>query len=647
MRTLIQVILAIAAVIIIPTIGLLIYLSLADLSVHKEYFEDEISEGLGHQVSIGGLFDLQVGGQIVFTAENVSASNPEWAENDNYLNAERIHIVIDAWSMTGDSIEIDEIDLVGVNLNLHEDDAGRGNWEPNLTEMQTVAVEYEDDDDISVVLHKLTMASVGVAFEKAGNAAQELTIDSLQVNRDANGSTSVQSVGAYTDGTLTIPFNTAGAINLDTANLQISDTTIGIVNDSLVVDGSVGFGGTSNLNIAAEGPDLSALGDTFGVNGLPGQAYRLTAHLLVDPNTIALDDLKFAIGEGEINGSLAVELSQGKPHLFANLNSPLLDLRVPESATDDAENANSDVNEVGAESTMIFGDEPLAVSWLDSVNINAEASITRIFLPDDQLENFSLSVALDDGALTIEPLRFDSGDGDFSATLDLRPSQEKYSLSVAAEMNDLRFGALAVEGQAPESIPPLNLGIKIDGEGTTIHEIMSSSNGNLSGRQGQGQINMQAAGVLFSDLVTSILRTLNPLAETESVTNLECGVYEVNIVNGVATIEQMALQTERLTIVSSGNIDFSTEVIDMTLGTKTREGLGVSLGGVVNSFLKVGGTLNDPSMGVDAAGSATTTGAAVATGGLSLLARGLWDRVSAEADICAQPEASESGDAAK
>jgi hypothetical protein len=44
--------------------------------------------------------------------------------------------------------------------------------------------------------------------------------------------------------------------------------------------------------------------------------------------------------------------------------------------------------------------------------------------------------------------------------------------------------------------------------------------------------------------------------------------------------------------------------------------------------------LRSPSIAIDAMSSVTTTGAAVATGGLSLLARGLWDRLSAEADIC-------------
>jgi hypothetical protein len=41
-----------------------------------------------------------------------------------------------------------------------------------------------------------------------------------------------------------------------------------------------------------------------------------------------------------------------------------------------------------------------------------------------------------------------------------------------------------------------------------------------------------------------------------------------------------------------------------------------------------------PKLEIDTASSVTTAGAAVATGGLSLLARGLWDRVSAQKDIC-------------
>jgi hypothetical protein len=44
--------------------------------------------------------------------------------------------------------------------------------------------------------------------------------------------------------------------------------------------------------------------------------------------------------------------------------------------------------------------------------------------------------------------------------------------------------------------------------------------------------------------------------------------------------------------------------------------------------------LRAPKIVVDVGKTAATTGAAVATGGLSLLARGLWNRLSAETSIC-------------
>ena len=125
-------------------------------------------------------------------------------------------------------------------------------------------------------------------------------------------------------------------------------------------------------------------------------------------------------------------------------------------------------------------------------------------------------------------------------------------------------------------------------------------------------------------------------SETEEYANLECSIIEVRIEDGIATVEEMAAQLDKLKIIGRGEIDLDTEQLDMTMRTKTREGFGVSIGGVVNSFLAIGGTLSEPALNVDPAGSVTTAGAAVATGGMSVLAKSLWDRLSAEVDICSE-----------
>jgi hypothetical protein len=124
------------------------------------------------------------------------------------------------------------------------------------------------------------------------------------------------------------------------------------------------------------------------------------------------------------------------------------------------------------------------------------------------------------------------------------------------------------------------------------------------------------------------------MSKTQNYNNLECAIYRANINDGVLTIDNLAAQTDRLTLIASGNVNFQNEQLNVTLRTKTREGFGVSLGGVANSFVRLGGSLQNPRIQLDPASTVTTTGVAVATGGLSLLAKGLWDRVSAEADMC-------------
>ena len=70
-----------------------------------------------------------------------------------------------------------------------------------------------------------------------------------------------------------------------------------------------------------------------------------------------------------------------------------------------------------------------------------------------------------------------------------------------------------------------------------------------------------------------------------------------------------------------------------------REGIGLNLGKVVQ-LVKIGGTLREPKLVADASGVVSTglsAGAAVATGGLSLIAEGLLERALKGGDICAAP----------
>ena len=635
MQILIRVVISILAIVAVAAIGLIAYLNLADLSAYETDVEEGLSDVLGHQVEIEGPFNLTFGRQLRLTAENLALTNPDWPGAGEYLRVGRLHLDIDTWSLLDGPLTVNLLDLDNIRATLEKSASGEANWTP--APVQVDADEGTSDDSLALIINKLDADTVTASLSIDGGAPQQLDIDVLRLLRGADGRTAVSGELTISAGEFSLPLQIDTTFKLDNARVTIGELGLDSTGISADLSGWLEPGGAApggTLSTSIEGPDLAAFAASLGAGGLPEEAFAVSFDTVLQPGGVEIHDLIARIGDGLLNGSMAVETSGERPSVVANLHAPKLDLRSA-AATDDGADETSRQSD---EPARLFSDEPLASSSLRALDLEAEVFFQELLLNADRWSDVNAKVTLRDGSLAIEPFGLNSGDGQLNGRVSLQPQGQGYVLEAEILASNFRFGALATDEGGLDAIPPLALEANLAGTGDSIHAIMSTANGRLSGRQERGQLNMQAAGFLFSDLVTSVLRTINPLADSDPITTLECGVYEIEIVDGIATIDELALQTQKLTIVSSGTVDFETEQIDMALRTKTREGLGVSVGGVVNSFLKIGGTLREPSVGVDAAGSVTTTGAAVATGGLSLLARGLWDRVSAEADICARED---------
>ena len=67
---------------------------------------------------------------------------------------------------------------------------------------------------------------------------------------------------------------------------------------------------------------------------------------------------------------------------------------------------------------------------------------------------------------------------------------------------------------------------------------------------------------------------------------------------------------------------------------KPRRGVGLSASALTNSYIKLGGTLSEPSLTIKPLQAVTATTAAVATAGLSILAKGFWDRFTSGKRSC-------------
>jgi hypothetical protein len=96
------------------------------------------------------------------------------------------------------------------------------------------------------------------------------------------------------------------------------------------------------------------------------------------------------------------------------------------------------------------------------------------------------------------------------------------------------------------------------------------------------------------------------------------------------------VRTDKVSVTGIGGIDLATEEIDLSWRVKERNITKISAGELVNSYIKLGGTLASPSVELKPLEALTSVGAAVATGGLTTVSKGVWNRLTAGEKVCAR-----------
>ena len=215
-------------------------------------------------------------------------------------------------------------------------------------------------------------------------------------------------------------------------------------------------------------------------------------------------------------------------------------------------------------------------------------------------------------------------------------SGSKPKLHFELSGKDVRLGLAGAPGQDPSTYPPIAHKLTLNGVGATRRELVSSLDGQVLTYMGSGQLASAGMDLLFSDFLTQLFNTLNPFAKTSEYTKLDCAVMAADIASGQVTVFPVIFHTEQVTILSEGTIDLKTEKIDLSFNSKPRTGIGISAGALINPLIKVGGRLTTPAVEIDPAGTVVSGGLAVATLGISVLAKSMSDRFLSSKDPCGE-----------
>jgi hypothetical protein len=395
------------------------------------------------------------------------------------------------------------------------------------------------------------------------------------------------------------------------------------------------------ISFTARARDLSNLEKLTG-RPLPIKGPIEVSGRAVDPvpGTYKVSDLKIALGESDIGGSAEVSLAGKRPRLKAITKSERLDLRQV-LAKDTGRAAEGPP----AKRDRVFPDDPLPLDVLNQVDAAVKLRAGQVLLPQMALNDLSVDMALNDGLLTVKPLKAEIGGGTLDGRFDLKSRGRAALLSAAVKINQLDLGSMLKELKITDVLEgKVDVSIDLKGRGGSVAELMAGLNGETSVVMGKGRIDNKYISLVGTDLSASVFRLINPSSQVEDLTDINCFVGRVDINDGFAKTTALVLDTSTMSVVGDGTINLKTEGLNLSLKPVPKGGvdtiglgkLGLNLGELAKPF-KLGGTLADPSLAVDPTQTAITIGKAL--GGSTLfgpvgIASALVSGGSDEENIC-------------
>jgi hypothetical protein len=384
----------------------------------------------------------------------------------------------------------------------------------------------------------------------------------------------------------------------------------------------------TGVSFKASGPHLPDLGfaNGFEPSDIP---FDISATVGGTTNNVEMTDINITAGPNDMRGIFKLNM-EDKPQVELQLDSRVLDIRTLQKSLQkqaEKEVSKTDQPESSAKDKRLIPDEPIPTDFLNSFDAKARVRIGKFMTRRSDLDKVSLDGTLIDGKLDIPNFSASTKKGSLQSEVHISLDQGKTSVEVTAKATNLVLALGELDANLRKNHPGQDVDLHLTSRGDSYREMAAALNGYLWLRGGERQIKSADLGFLFGDFLSEVFSTINPFAKKEPYQTLECDRVFFEIVDGVAqTSPAIFLRTDKLNMTAVGAVNLATEKIDFAIETSPRKGIGLSAGDLVNPFIKISGSLAKPGLALDPTGTLIEGGAAVATLGLSIVAKSMYKR---------------------
>jgi AsmA family protein len=563
--------LTILALTIVGALGIWYAISSIDQAQLTRLIGSSVKEATGRDLKIAGPVHLTIFPSVGLIAQDISLSNAAWAKDPYFVKAKRLDVNIHLLPLFSQRVEINRVELNGVEVFLQTNTQGSSNWVLAAPLVQgtpsqaTQPSKQSSDDSTFVAIEGFNLKDARISYRGGSAAPKIYQIQAL----------SLQDGGGYT------------LLKLDA---QEGNTRLGVRGKITSIRKIVDDWNQTPVKIQT---DLS-----IDING---KKLTLTGDVLKKVNTSASFDMQLnskAFDLAPLLGGSAIAASGGK---------------IPSRAA------------TRSVSPYFFSPEPPPFDLLPVANGRIDINIGELSLPGKApLKDLTAQIQLKDEQIDFRKVNFKFGAGSAQANAQISDYQGK-SPSILIEGQAMGYSLEQVllnsGGSGQVQGGDTRIAFNLRGNGNSLHQIMGGMSGKAQILIGKATVptNFINAG---GDFVVSLFDAINPLRKKTDKTILDCAVAYFPVSNGLVSIkDSVGFETDRLDVVLSGNINLKTESINLNIYPREKSGLTTGLD--LANLVKVQGTLQNPELGINKEGvvnSAVAIGLGFLTGGASILA---------------------------
>jgi len=305
---------------------------------------------------------------------------------------------------------------------------------------------------------------------------------------------------------------------------------------------------SADVALTASGPDLSLFSRLLD-RELPPHPFSINAAAKGKDRFFKADPIRLTWGPSELNGNFTLGLGE-RIAFKGQFQSELMSIAWL-TAPKDQEPAE----EAEEKRDRVFPETPIPENLLGDLKLDLDLELHagEIILDFTELYGVDLELEIKDRLIQMDANIAGGPLGEKISskfTFDTRADEAKLDFTMDGE--GFRFGVMEVEDQGPETTPPTDFVIRAEGHGHTWHDLASSLNGRFRLHQDSGLVARAGLDLIFSDLLTELLNTLNPFSKEKPYTELECSLVNAVIKDGQVAVDPLLIQTREMTIVSGG-----------------------------------------------------------------------------------------------